>query len=321
MESIFHLRHHPKSGFLHYRRVVPEKLRSIIGKGTITATLGSKVLDHDALIRWVEIDRDALRRLDNARRKLAGEITDDRVSPSDPVFIDIRKCVAAFGVWRDREIGRQSVRLYGLVGCDSDRGALKEFKFEIVKVRDGLAGTVGMNVMPEFDQQLVEALHTVGVSVPGDHVIMNALRPLFRESWKEVITVVEGLIQAVSGSALTTNAGVALMLSTGHQTTAPLPAPADSPRLSELAEAYLRHCEADDDYASDVRMYARRLGESLGDDRRVLDISKRDMIQFLAEISQLPARLTTSERGASLGEIISESISNRFINGLTVAAG
>jgi hypothetical protein len=93
VESIYHLRHHPKSGYLQYRRVVPEKLRAIVGKGTITATLGSKVLDHAALIRWVEIDRDAQRRLDDARRKLVGQIADDGGATSEPVFIDIRKCV------------------------------------------------------------------------------------------------------------------------------------------------------------------------------------------------------------------------------------
>jgi hypothetical protein len=110
----FHLCHHPKSGFLQYRRVVPQKLRAIVGKGTITATLGSKVLDHAALIRWVEIDRDAQRRLDDARRKLVRQIADDAGSPSEPVFIDIRKCVAAFGAWKDREIGRQSVQPFCL---------------------------------------------------------------------------------------------------------------------------------------------------------------------------------------------------------------
>jgi len=57
VESIFHLRHQPKSGNLRYRQNVPQKLRSIVGKGKITSTLESKVLDHTALIRWVEIDQ------------------------------------------------------------------------------------------------------------------------------------------------------------------------------------------------------------------------------------------------------------------------
>jgi hypothetical protein len=70
-------------------------------------------LDHAALIRWVEIDRVAQRRLDDARGTLEGQIAGDGVSPPEPVFIDIRKCVVAFAAWTDLEIGRQSVRLYG----------------------------------------------------------------------------------------------------------------------------------------------------------------------------------------------------------------
>ncbi len=195
MESIFHLRHHPKSGFLQYRRVVPKNLRPIVGKGTITATLGSKVLDHAALIRWVEIDRDAQRRLDDARRKLAGQIAGDGGSPPEPVFIDIRKCVIAFSAWKDREIGRQSVRLYGLAGAIDDRDLLTDFKIEIEGIRNSLAAMTKMIVPPDFDQRLVEALGIVGMSVPTDHLIMNALRPLFRDTWIEVIKVVQGLAE------------------------------------------------------------------------------------------------------------------------------
>ena len=66
---------HPKLGFLQYWRVVPQKLRALVGKGTITATLESKILDHTALIRWVENDRNAQRPLDDARRKLGGQIS------------------------------------------------------------------------------------------------------------------------------------------------------------------------------------------------------------------------------------------------------
>ena len=73
VRSILHLRHHSQTGVLHYCRVVPPELRPIIGKGTISGTLGSKTLDHAALIRWVEIDRDAEQRLTNARQKLAGQ--------------------------------------------------------------------------------------------------------------------------------------------------------------------------------------------------------------------------------------------------------
>jgi hypothetical protein len=95
MESIRYLRHHPKSGVLHYRRVIPPDLRPILGKETISATLGSKVLDHDALQRWIEIDRDAGQRLADARHQLAREKLPQDGHITAPVFVDIRKCLVA----------------------------------------------------------------------------------------------------------------------------------------------------------------------------------------------------------------------------------
>ncbi len=110
MRSILHLRHHSQTGVLHYRRVVPPELRPIIGKATISGTLGSKTLDHAALIRWVEIDRHAEQRLANARQKLAGQPSpDDRPDGGTPAFIDVRRCISAFEDWKQREIGRDQL--------------------------------------------------------------------------------------------------------------------------------------------------------------------------------------------------------------------
>jgi hypothetical protein len=112
LESIRYLRQHPKSGVLHYRRVVPPELRPILGKETISATLGSKSLDHEALQRWIEIDRDAERRLNDARHQLACQKGPAGAASTVPAFIDIRKCLAAFAAWKEREIGRETVRVY-----------------------------------------------------------------------------------------------------------------------------------------------------------------------------------------------------------------
>jgi hypothetical protein len=125
VESIRHLRHHPKTGVLQYRRVVPPDLRSILGRGSICASLGSKVLDHAALIRWVEIDRDARRRLDDARQKLCAASTDQGAGQNPPPqFIDIRACAAAFQVWSEREVGRESARVYGVAAHGFDDSGL-----------------------------------------------------------------------------------------------------------------------------------------------------------------------------------------------------
>src|SRR5260370_914807 len=112
MRSIRYLRHHSETGVLHYRRVAPPELRPIIGKETISATLGSKVLDHDAVIRWVEIDRDTEQRLRDARYQLAHQKPPVAGQSVIPAFIDIKGCLSAFAAWKEREIGRESVRVY-----------------------------------------------------------------------------------------------------------------------------------------------------------------------------------------------------------------
>lgn len=152
-------------GYLQYRRVAPKNLRPVVDKGTITATLSLKVLHHAALISCIEIDRDGQRRMDHARRKREGQIAGDGVSPPEAVFIDIRKYVAAFSAWKDREIGWQSVRLYGFAGGDDDRVLLASFKYGIDVVGNGSSAMMKMNAVPDFDLQLVEALGIVGMSV------------------------------------------------------------------------------------------------------------------------------------------------------------
>ncbi len=151
MRSISHLRHHSQTGVLHYRRVVPPELRPIIGKATISGTLGSKTLDHAALIRWVEIDRHAEQRLANARQKLAGQpLLDDRPEGDTPAFIDVRRCIAAFEDWKQLEIGRESVRLYGLYGHGDENG-LAAFRQEQISARNALTNTDYQTAVAGFE--------------------------------------------------------------------------------------------------------------------------------------------------------------------------
>jgi hypothetical protein len=118
---------------------VPPELRQIIGKATISGTLGSKTLDHAALIRWVEIDRHAEQRLADARQKLARQPDrDERHDSGTPAFIDVRRCIAAFEDWKQLEIGRESVRLYGLYG-HGDEDGLAAFRQEQTWARNALA--------------------------------------------------------------------------------------------------------------------------------------------------------------------------------------
>jgi integrase len=158
-------------------------------------------------------------------------------------------------------------------------------------------------------------LLTVKIGVPVDHVIWSALRPLFRAAWLDAITVIDALTGALDGSVSSKIVGKSAPPATlggpsrQPNTTTPVvgghvqPA-ANGSRLTELVEAYLIHCEAEDDYATDLRMYARRLQESLGEDRKAQEISKRDMIAFMGQISRLPARLTHTERKLNLQELI-----------------
>jgi hypothetical protein len=131
VESIRYLRQHPKTGLLHYRRVVPAHLRAHVGVGTISRSLGAQTLGNVALSRWLEADREAEQRLADARatvgetvnttvmtkvagtipRMVAPTVVDMVSTDSAPTLMDAQACMAAMTVWKEREIGRQSVRL------------------------------------------------------------------------------------------------------------------------------------------------------------------------------------------------------------------
>jgi hypothetical protein len=177
--------------------VVPPELRPILGKETISATLGSTVLDHDTLQRWIEIDRDAEQRLNDARHQLAGQKGPANGTSTVPAFVDIRRCLAAFTVWKEREIGRESVRLYSSPELLTNDAALARFEEPRRKIREKLTAPDGYKVLPCFDEKLSEALLTAGVSLPAGHVVMNVLRPTFRDVWGEVLRVVDGIVEAI----------------------------------------------------------------------------------------------------------------------------
>ncbi|MFZ6761730.1 hypothetical protein [Pseudoroseomonas sp. WGS1072] len=75
MESIRYLRQHPRTGLLHYRRVIPPHLRAHVGVGTISRSLGARTLNHIALSRWIEADREAEQRLAEARATVGETVT------------------------------------------------------------------------------------------------------------------------------------------------------------------------------------------------------------------------------------------------------
>jgi len=60
---------------LHYRRVIPPHLRAHVGVGTISRSLGAKTLNHAALSRWIEADREAEQRLAEARVTVGETLT------------------------------------------------------------------------------------------------------------------------------------------------------------------------------------------------------------------------------------------------------
>ncbi len=132
VESIRHLRHHPKTGVLQYRRVVPPDLRSILGRGSICASLGSKVLNHAALIRWVEIDRDARRRPPNTAH--GNDRPGCRAGPAHVVHRHLGRA-AAFQVWSNQEPGRDSARVSRFTAHGMHDDGLLAFRQEVEGLR------------------------------------------------------------------------------------------------------------------------------------------------------------------------------------------
>jgi len=54
---------------MHYRRVVPPHLRAHLGFGATSRSLGARTLNHIALSRWIEADREAEQRFANSMRR------------------------------------------------------------------------------------------------------------------------------------------------------------------------------------------------------------------------------------------------------------
>lgn len=327
MESIRYLRQQSKTGVLHYRRVVPPHLRAHVGVGTISRSLGARSLDHAALSHWIEADREAEQRLADARATVGETVTTrgtttlaGAVSPmvakrvaetvstaAAPILIDAGACMAALAVWKEREIGRQSVRLHK---AWANSEAWEGFERSRNEIRNRLIGYGDSAGLPSIDNLLGTALREGGTVIPTDEATVALLRPAFREALAEVQRVIDGLIAAKRNDA---QQPVSIG---GAGSSPPCWAPADAGpavtaganrdglRLSELADAYLTGSNSDPDYAEDLRTYVRRLQESLGGDLPVHQISKRDVVRFRDQVCKLPARPTHAQRRMPVLELV-----------------
>ena len=205
---------------LHYRRIVPPHLRPHVGVGTISRSLGARTLDHAALSRWIEADREAEQRLADARATvgetvtttvmttLAGTVpptfaktvTETVSTAAAPILIDARPCMMALAVWKEREIGRQSLRLHK---AWADPKAWESFERSRNKVRERLIAHGDPAGSPGIDDLLGNALREGGIVIPTDGATVAVLRPAFREALAEIQRVIDGLVVARAVSGLT----------------------------------------------------------------------------------------------------------------------
>jgi integrase len=247
--------------------------------------------------------------LADARHQLAREKLPQDGHITAPVFVDIRKCLVAITAWKEREIGRESVRLYGRPKGLTDDRAWEGCEEGRRDLREKLTQPDGYKAISGFDEKLREAMGETVIHIPADHVVMNVLRPTFRDAWAEVFTVIDGVVAAIRGNTLPADDPAEPINQRSAATAVPSyaeqPMPGQSNlRLSELADAYVAECGADPDYGEDVKTYARRLGESLGGDVLVRQITKRDMMTFKDRIAKVPARPSHAQRRLPLLDLI-----------------
>ncbi|WP_159351527.1 site-specific integrase, partial [Roseomonas harenae] len=189
--------------------------------------------------------------------------------------------------------------------------AWESFQLSRNEIRDRLIARGDSPGLSGIDDLLGDALREGGTVVPTDEATVAVLRPAFHEAFTEVQRVIDCLIMAKRNDPQQpeSNDGAG---SSPPPCRAPFdagPATAaevdrDGLRLSDLADAYLTGCNAEPDYAGDLRTYVRRLQESLGGDGPVQQISRRDVVRFRDQVRKLPARPTHAQRRMPILELV-----------------
>lgn len=261
--------------------VVPADCVALVGKKNLTRRLGTKRFSEAA--KWAPPVLKEFDAIVEAARAGAS-------SPAEPV--DPRKAIRAVDRWRLDELARAELRAFNqpdeeIPDAGTNWKAHLAFRVRYHELRDGLSRRHGWEDMPGFDDKLIDALKDQGITLSTDHPAMTRLRPIFQAAWYDVVKYEDdlrgGIVAPGETPPPTTRAPTTAL------TTTP---PNDGPTILETFGFWkAEHVNARgakktiDEFETQVRRFVDFCGN-----KRVSEVTKRDIIAFKDAMMNYPAR-------------------------------
>lgn len=282
-----HVFAHPRTGVFWFRRVVPARLRPVLGEvagfpakpGRRELTISLRTKDRrEAHLRaggYAQAVATALAR--------AEALAPKRIpAPPGPLLVRPQAAFAAIRNWQQAEIGRRELRHFNGRADDpalalAINAAMDRALFEAL--------ASGCDWPDGFDASLAAALASEGLPVPADHPVVARLRRPFAEALRAVLQAEQDMLGGLWDGGRE------------HRPAPPSAPPSASPGS---ATPFLEHVEA---WAAQLGMKPRQAGEYRADvirfaerrpDLTVAGVEKRharDWVKALAEQGRAEATI------------------------------
>ncbi|WP_046863663.1 site-specific integrase [Microvirga massiliensis] len=278
-----YLHPHPKNGGYWFKRGIPLRLRTLIGRGTTWYENLHTKDESIARLRAIEVA---------GRVEAIFQQAEQRRADQGPQVLTVATLQALVAGWRDRELYERAQRV-----LDNPNGSMTAFEAEC-----RLAAGDDEEAHIEAVWDIVNRITTkAGVLLTAKEPAYNVLSQMVADTWPEILRR-EREWREFDYSDLPANAPEPMTVSTV------IP----KPKLSKLGATKLMTVHAL--YArqaglspSGLRAQAttfRLLREVVGGDVAIGTLSKDDIVTFKSLISQMPKVLSASDRKLPLPDLI-----------------
>lgn len=275
--------------------VVPVDCRDRVGKKNLTRRLGTTRYAEAAKLA-PPILREFARIIEAAR---AGATT-----PTEAV--DPRKAVRAIEHWRLAELSRAELRAFNqpdeeIPDPKSNWDEHLRFVNRFHELRDGLSRQGRWTDIRGFDEKLISVLDEQGIKVTACHAAMTRLRPIFQAAWRDVVKYEDGLR---SGAVLPGELPPSL-----PATALPVASTSSLGNGPTILETFA-HWKAEHLHGggakktvAEFETQVRRFVDFRGN-KRVSDVTRKDIIEFKDAMLNYPARCPSEISGKAFTQIV-----------------
>ena len=303
----------PHSESTEFRKRFPADIQAATGKSHFTVSVGT-ITEKKAAAAYAKAYLDYEKRCKELRGRTAGEpipspaakLGLSQATPSPLVLVNPAVAEEAIERWRLAEVGRAYMEIAnGLVDVDP-RGTEAMRRSDLCVALDQYQG---YRKIADFDDRLIAALATQGITVPAGHLTLRMLRPVFRDAWLDTERYKDRMIR--NPASVEPPPSAALCPANAAPSPPPIPAStssASSPTLSELTEKWLKHHERPAKTQSKLRRCVRMLVAHLGGDLPVESITPMQLAEFYKAAVRLPARPQQRELSMSFQQLAAQDI-------------